>query len=88
MEDAATAEISRTQVWQWLKNKAKLDDERTLTPNMIMIWEEDELEKIKKYVGEKRYEKGKFDLATKLFNELIFDENFEEFLTLKAYPFI
>jgi malate synthase len=54
MEDAATAEISRTQVWQWLKNKAKLDDERTLTPNMIMIWEEDELEKIKKYVGEKR----------------------------------
>jgi malate synthase len=52
MEDAATAEISRTQVWQWLKNKAKLDDERTLTPNMIMIWEEDELEKIKKYVGE------------------------------------
>ena len=88
MEDAATAEISRTQVWQWLKNKAKLDDERTLTPNMIMIWEEDELEKIKKYVGEKRYENGKFDLATKLFNELIFDENFEEFLTLKAYPFI
>jgi malate synthase len=58
MEDAATAEISRTQVWQWLKNKAKLDDERTLTPNMIMIWEEDELEKIKKYVGEKRYEKA------------------------------
>jgi malate synthase len=88
MEDAATAEISRTQVWQWLKNKAKLDDERTLTPNMIMIWEEDELEKIKNYVGEKRYENGKFDLATQLFNELIFDENFEEFLTLKAYPFI
>ena len=54
----------------------------------LLIWEEDELEKIKKYVGEKRYENGKFDLATKLFNELIFDENFEEFLTLKAYPFI
>ena len=54
------------------KIKAKLDDERTLKPNMIMIWEEDELEKIKKYVGEKRLcEKGKFDLATKLFNELI-----------------
>lgn len=88
MEDAATAEISRTQIWQWLKNKAKLDDERTLTPNMIMIWEEDELEKIKNYVGEKRFVEGKFDLATQLFNELIFDENFEEFLTLKAYPFI
>ena len=42
-----------------------------------MIWEEDEIEKSKKYVGEKRYENGKFDLATKIFNELIFDENFE-----------
>ena len=46
------------------------------------------LEKIKEYVGEERFAKGKFDLATKLFNELVFDENFEEFLTLKAYPFI
>lgn len=88
MEDAATAEISRTQVWQWLKNEAKLNDERTLTKDLVLEWEKDELENIKKYVGEKRYENGKFNLATQLFNELIFDENFEEFLTLKAYPFI
>ena len=88
MEDAATAEISRTQVWQWLKNNAQLSDGRTLTKDLVLEWEKDELENIKNYVGEKRYENGKFDLATKLFNELIFDENFEEFLTLKAYPFI
>ena len=88
MEDAATAEISRTQVWQWLKNQAKLNDGRTLTQEMVLEFEKEELENIKKYVGKNRYEKGKFDLATKLFNELVFDENFEDFLTLKAYPFI
>ncbi len=55
---------------------------------MVLEFEKEELENIKKYVGENRFEKGKFDLATKLFNELVFDENFEDFLTLKAYPFI
>ena len=88
MEDAATAEISRTQVWQWLKNQAKLNDGRILTPEIVLEFEKEELENIKKYVGENRFEKGKFDLATKLFNELVSDENFEDFLTLKAYPFI
>ena len=88
MEDAATAEISRTQVWQWLKNQAKLNDGRILTPEIVLEFEKEELENIKKYVGENRFEKGKFDLATKLFNELVFDENFEDFLTLNAYPFI
>ena len=61
---------------------------RILTPEIVLEFEKEELENIKKYVGENRFEKGKFDLATKLFNELVFDENFEDFLTLKAYPFI
>lgn len=88
MEDAATAEISRTQIWQWLKNEAVLNDDRTLTREMILQWEFEELERIEKYVGEERFKSGKFNLAKELFNELIFCENFEEFLTLKAYPFI
>lgn len=88
MEDAATAEISRSQVWQWLKNEAVLEDERILTRELILQWEKEELSKIKKYVGEERYNKGRFNLAKKLFNELIFCDKFEEFLTLKAYPFI
>jgi len=88
MEDAATAEISRSQVWQWLKNEAVLEDERTLTRELILQWEKEELSKIKKYVGEERYTKGRFNLAKELFNELIFCDKFEEFLTLKAYPFI
>ncbi|WP_294300222.1 malate synthase A [uncultured Chryseobacterium sp.] len=88
MEDAATAEISRTQIWQWLKNDAVLNDDRTLTREMILQWEFEELERIEKYVGGERFRKGKFNLAKELFNELIFCEKFEEFLTLKAYPFI
>ncbi len=88
MEDAATAEISRTQIWQWLKNEAILSDDRTLTRNMILQWENEEMDNIEKYVGEARFRNGKFNLAKELFNELIFSKNFEEFLTLKAYPFI
>jgi len=88
MEDAATAEISRTQLWQWLKNEAKLDTGLTLTREMILQWEAEEIEHIEKYVGEQRFKNGKFSLAKELFNELVFSEKFEEFLTLKAYPFI
>ncbi|WP_313502885.1 malate synthase A [Kaistella carnis] len=88
MEDAATAEISRTQIWQWLKNEAKLQDGRTLMPEMVLNWQEEELEKIKNYVGEDRYNSGKFELATELFDDLILNDNFAEFLTLKAYQFI
>lgn len=88
MEDAATAEISRTQIWQWLHHEVALEDERTLTRELVLQWEKEELSKIKKYVGEERFTKGKFNLAKELFNELIFCDKFEEFLTLKAYPFI
>ncbi len=88
MEDAATAEISRTQIWQWLKNEAVLSDDRTLTRSMVLQWEKEEMDHIEKYVGETRFNNGKFNLAKELFNELIFCEKFEEFLTLKAYPFI
>lgn len=88
MEDAATAEISRTQLWQWLKNDAKLDNGLVLTREMILQWEAEEIEYIEKYVGEERFKNGKFNLAKELFNELVFSEKFEEFLTLKAYPFI
>lgn len=88
MEDAATAEISRTQIWQWLKNEAKLDDGRTLLPEMILNWQVEELQKIKEYVGEKRFTSGKFELATEIFNGIVLNDRFVEFLTLEAYQFI
>lgn len=88
MEDAATAEISRTQIWQWLKHGVELEDGRILTRELVLQWEKEELAKIELYVGEERFKNGKFNLAKELFNELILNEKFEEFLTLKAYPFI
>lgn len=88
MEDAATAEISRSQVWQWLHNEARLEDGRILTCDKVFRWEQEELDKIKTYVGEERYQNGKFQLATEIFNELVCSDKFEEFLTLKAYKYL
>lgn len=88
MEDAATAEISRTQVWQWIKNRSKLTDGRTITHQLYLEILPSELEKIKAYVGTANYEKGEFKKAIELFEQLISSEDFIEFLTLPAYEFI
>ena len=85
MEDAATAEISRTQVWQWLKNGSKLDDGRTVTVELIDEILPSEMNKIIDYVGEAAFEKGEFDKATDIFYQLITEEDYVEFLTLPAY---
>jgi malate synthase len=88
MEDAATAEISRTQVWQWIKHNAKMEDGRTVTLDWVLSLIPSELEKIEGYVGKDAYANGKFPLATDLFKKLITQGEFEEFLTLGAYEFI
>lgn len=85
MEDAATAEISRTQVWQWIKTATQLDDGRTVTYELYQSLLPSELEKIRAYVGEEAYANGQFDQATELFDLLISKEEFVEFLTLPAY---
>jgi malate synthase len=88
MEDAATAEISRTQVWQWIKYAATMDDGRTITYDLYKEVLPEELEKIKAYVGAENYANGRFEEAVKLFDKLIKEEEFAEFLTLPAYDFI
>lgn len=88
MEDAATAEISRTQVWQWIKNASKLEDGRTVTYELYRQVLPSELDKIKAYVGEEAYENGKFEQAIALFDELVKSETFIDFLTLPAYDMI
>jgi malate synthase len=85
MEDAATAEISRTQVWQWIKHRCTISDGRILTLNMCNEFIEEELKEIEKYVGTERFEAGKFPLATQLFRDLIEETELEDFLTVKAY---
>lgn len=88
MEDAATAEISRTQVWQWLKEGCQLIDGRKVTLELYEALLQEELEKIRAYVGDAYYENGKFEEATALFDQLVKEEDFTEFLTLPAYEMI
>ena len=88
MEDAATAEISRSQVWQWLKHESNLDDGRKITKSLITQMFENELEVIKNEIGEEKFNNGKFNLAMDLFRDMIFKKEFDEFLTLPAYQHI
>jgi malate synthase len=84
MEDAATAEISRAQIWQWIEHQKQLDDGRTVTQEMVRQWIPEELVKIQKLYGE-FYSDENFQQAKEIFEELIFAEHFIEFLTLPAY---
>ncbi len=85
MEDAATAEISRTQVWQWIKNGSKLDDGRTVTYELFKELLPSELETVKGYVGEAAYDTPTMKRAISLFDELVQQGDYKEFLTLPAY---
>ena len=89
MEDAATAEISRTQVWQWIHHpEGNLDDGRKVTFDMFREMMQEELHKIKTSVGEERYQNGKYELAAGLFSEIVGNDELEEFLTLRAYEYL
>ncbi|MCS6934263.1 MAG: malate synthase A [Chitinophagales bacterium] len=85
MEDAATAEISRTQVWQWIKNGSKLDDGRTVTYQLFKEILPSELENIRNYVGDEAFQKPTMKRAIALFDELVQQGDYKEFLTLPAY---
>jgi malate synthase len=84
MEDAATAEISRAQIWQWLKLSARLDDGRIVTPELFKSVYADEMDKVRAAVGA-AYEAGRFGEAIQLFSDMSLSADFEEFLTLPAY---
>src|SRR5918999_6204094 len=87
MEDAATAEIARGQVWQWLHHGVELDDGRTVTPELVRELESSELERIREEVGDDEwfYSAGRPDLSRELFERVALSEQFVEFLTLPAY---
>jgi malate synthase len=88
MEDAATAEISRAQVWQWVRHGAKLSDGRTVTKELVDRTTKEELEKLKGMLGKERFESGKFGLAAQLYEKMMTTPQFDEFLTLKAYAYV
>ena len=86
MEDAATAEISRAQVWQWLHTPGTtLADGRAVSTELYRSLVPGQLEKIKSQVGEQTYETGNFLNAARLFDKLVMSKEFVEFLTVPAY---
>ena len=85
MEDAATAEISRAQIWQWIRHRAKLADGRVIDKTLCRKLLDEELEKLKKLAGEEAYAKGRYRDAAKIFVDLIEAPRFPEFLTIPAY---
>jgi malate synthase len=85
MEDAATAEISRSQVWQWIRSsKGKFDDGRKVTKEMVAAMIPEEKQKIRELLGS-AYGAGKYDDAAQIFADLVNNDTFVEFLTLPAY---
>ena len=88
MEDAATAEISRTQLWQWIKNKSHLDDGRIITRELYQQLKKEEIEYIKVEFGVDQYPNLKFIEAIEIFDNLVLDEEYKDFLTLPAYTYI
>ncbi|MEX1131820.1 MAG: malate synthase A [Flavobacteriales bacterium] len=88
MEDAATAEISRTQVWQWVKHNASTSDGQAITLERVRNLIEEEMEQIAAQVGRERYTLGRYVLAAVLFERLVAAATLEEFLTLPAYDYI
>ena len=86
MEDAATAEISRAQVWQWVHHPdGKLESGEKITMDKVRQVIDEEMVQIKSEVGEAQFEQIQYKPAAQLFEEIIAQETFEEFLTLKAY---
>lgn len=85
MEDAATAEISRAQIWQWIVHGAELDDGRTVTREMVIALIAEEMSALGERLGEERFATGRFDEAGELFMEVATFGEFEEFLTIPAY---
>ena len=85
MEDAATAEICRAQLWQWIQHGSETTDKRIITEELCLKMIGEELQKLRTLLGDTRYESGHFGLASSLFEDLITDEKFPEFLTLGAY---
>ena len=88
MEDAATAEISRSQIWQWVTNGATLPDGAKIGPDYVRTAAEQEMARMREEFGEEIFDQGKFAEAGRLFEEVALSPDFPEFLTLPAYEML
>ena len=84
MEDVATAEISRSQVWQWIRQSSRLSEGSPVTADLVREVADDELAKVRERLGEEVWAKGRFAEARQVFEEVALSESFPAFLTLVA----
>jgi malate synthase len=84
MEDVATAEISRSQVWQWVRHASQMSDGQTVTPELVREIADDEMAKIRERLGDELWSKGRFAEARRVFEEIALATEFPQFLTLVA----
>ncbi len=87
MEDAATAEISRSQVWQWIRHGKTLEDGTPITPDLVRRLGPEELEKVRQEIGDDEWfeREGRPELSRELFEAVALADELPEFLTLVAY---
>jgi len=86
MEDAATAEISRSQIWQWIRSpKGVLEDGRKVTQDLFRRLLPEELAKVRTLLGDSAWQTGQYAEAARLFDEITTSDDYVEFLTLPGY---
>ena len=88
MEDAATAEICRAQVWQWVQFNAKLDDGRAVRDVLVQELIAEQVMEIRRKIGADRFDQGCYRLASDILEKLMVGWEFPEFLTLVAYDYL
>jgi malate synthase len=88
MEDAATAEISRSQIWQWIHHGVELDTGEKVTPELVRQVLDEETEKIRESVGDEVWQGGRPDDTREIFELVALSDELIEFLTLPAYRYL
>jgi len=88
MEDVATAEISRSQVWQWIRHSSRLSDGSTVNADLVREIADDELAQLQERVGEEAWAKSRFSEARAAFEEVALSASFPAFLTLVAQRYV
>ncbi|EIV8646089.1 malate synthase A [Vibrio parahaemolyticus] len=88
MEDAATAEISRASIWQWIQHGKSLDNGQQVTKALFETYLQEEVEVVKQEVGEERYQAGRFEEAAQLMAKLTISDELTNFLTVPGYDYL
>ncbi|MCG9679363.1 malate synthase A [Vibrio sp. Isolate24] len=88
MEDAATAEISRASIWQWIQHGKSLDNGQVVTKALFEQYLSEEIDVVKEEVGDERYQSGRFEEAAELMTKLTTSDELTNFLTIPGYDYL